>query len=216
MMAQGSKVVEALKVQDVEGSLRGEILRFEAQHRVAELVTEGCDNTLGLHGSEDLVKQKTVMKRQVSLVMPVKVWAPSGHRSEEGVVSEENVPTSREWPDESVDSGSRRSREMPTTSRSADLGDLGLTIYDKTLDYEDDQEIEEGEICDNGEQTMGKAILQVKGGRGNKERSFGVLQDSTIRTVKRNHRDKKDIRLMLVDRFRKLRTKVEQMGAWRR
>ncbi|KAJ1205954.1 hypothetical protein NDU88_001373 [Pleurodeles waltl] len=113
------------------------------------------------------------MKRRSSLVTPVEVWAPSGDRSEETVACGANNPTSREWPGEFVDSGHRRSREIPTTSRSDDLEDLGLTIYEETLDYEDDQEIVEGEICDDGEQMVGKAIQQVKGGRSNKDRGFG-------------------------------------------
>ncbi|KAJ1118088.1 hypothetical protein NDU88_006283 [Pleurodeles waltl] len=162
-------------VQVDDGSSWGESLCLEAQHKVAEIFARGCGNAQEHRGSGGLVKLKTAMERR----SPVKVQAPSGHRTEERVVSRANDPTSREWPGDSADSGHRHSSEMPTISRSADFRNLGLAIHDETLDYDDDQEMEEGEIREDGKQTVDTG-RQHKGCKNvNKERSFGVLQGST-------------------------------------
>ncbi|KAJ1164832.1 hypothetical protein NDU88_005266 [Pleurodeles waltl] len=50
---------------------------------------------------------------------------------------------------------------MPSTSRSADLRDVQFAIHDETLDYDDDQEIEEEEICDEEEGVFQVGTQQV-------------------------------------------------------
>ncbi|KAJ1173552.1 hypothetical protein NDU88_005383 [Pleurodeles waltl] len=152
----------------------------------------GCGNAPRRHGSGSLVKLKTAMERRSHLATPVKVRVPSGHPAEERVVSLVNDPTSREWPGETAVSVHMYSSEMPMTSRSADLRNSGLAIHDEILDYEDDREMEEGEIWEDGEQTVDKRRQQRGGKNVNKERSFGVLQELTSRTVHGDRTGKKD------------------------
>ncbi|KAJ1204032.1 hypothetical protein NDU88_007813 [Pleurodeles waltl] len=144
------------------------------------------------------------MERTPSLVTQVKVWTPLGHQTEERVVSRANNLTLRKWPDEFVDSGYRHRREMPATSQSADLRDLGLAVHEETLVCDDDQEIEEGEIWADEEQTVEKGIQWVKGGRSvNKEKSFGVLQELTSRMVQRDRTGERDSQITAGDSFQK-------------
>ncbi|KAJ1186427.1 hypothetical protein NDU88_003208 [Pleurodeles waltl] len=85
---------------------------------------------------------------------------------------------------------------MPTTSQSAVSKDSGLTLHDETLNYEEDQEIQKGEIWEDGEQTVDKEVQWGKGEKSvNKERSLGVLQELTFRMVQRDQTGEKDSRI---------------------
>ncbi|KAJ1178552.1 hypothetical protein NDU88_003797 [Pleurodeles waltl] len=124
---------------------------------------------------------------------PVKVWAPLRCQAEERVVSGVNDPTTRVWPGESVNSQHRRSMDMPTTSDF--LLKSVLTLHE-SLDYDDDQEREEREICEDGEEMVEKVVQQGKGGMCvNKKRSLGVLQDLPSMRVQCDWIGKKDSRV---------------------
>ncbi|KAJ1198291.1 hypothetical protein NDU88_002133 [Pleurodeles waltl] len=187
------------QVQVEEGGLHGEGSFFETQHRAADVFGKGCGNASGLHGSKDMTDQIAARKRQVTLAAPVRVRAPSGHRSEERVVPRAGNLTSREWPVESADSEHRLAMEVPSTSQSADISDVQFALADETLDYDDDQEIEEGEICGDEEGVLHVGAQQAKGMNYNKEKSIGVLQGLSSRTVQHNQTCEKDRHVAAVD-----------------
>ncbi|KAJ1199133.1 hypothetical protein NDU88_002971 [Pleurodeles waltl] len=144
-----------------------------------------------------------MMKGPASLVTPVKVWAPMGHQLVERVVFGVNDTPSRELPGESADSGHRHAIEMPSTRWSAGLSDVLFAIHDEILDYEDDQETEEGEICGEEEHVMHKGAERGKGGMNfNKERTIGVLQELTYRMVQHDLTSEKDSRVADVRSFK--------------
>ncbi|KAJ1117925.1 hypothetical protein NDU88_006121 [Pleurodeles waltl] len=176
---------------------------LESQHRAAEIIQKGCDIALGVCTPGVSAQQMTAAEKRSSFAVPVKVWAPSGHRAEERVVSGASHLTSREWAGESVYSGHRRSTENPTTSRSADLKfDNLFAIHDESLDYE--QELEGSEIWDDREHSLLNGTQKGKGGTNfNKERSVGVFQDSAPRMIQCNRICKKDSWLNAVGCFRK-------------
>ncbi|KAJ1165522.1 hypothetical protein NDU88_005949 [Pleurodeles waltl] len=83
---------------------------------------------------------------RVTVEVPARVGAPLQCRSEEKVVSGAINLTPRELPGESFDSGHRRSLDQPSTSRGTDVLDTVLSWQVELLDFEDDQDVEEGEI----------------------------------------------------------------------
>ncbi|KAJ1163655.1 hypothetical protein NDU88_004110 [Pleurodeles waltl] len=96
--------------------------------------------------------------KKSSFAVPVKARAPSDHRVEERVASGASHLTSKEWPVESLDSSHRRSIDMPMTSLGADFEFVThIPIHDENLDYEYEQELEEG--CVAGTQSEGSWML---------------------------------------------------------
>ncbi|KAJ1215204.1 hypothetical protein NDU88_002813 [Pleurodeles waltl] len=170
---------------------------LEPHHRAAELAQKGCDIVLGVCAPGVLAQQSSAVGRSSSFAVLVEVRAPSGHRAEERVASGASHLASRERLVESVDSGHRRSIEMSTTSRGADLlFDTHIPVHDESLDYEYEQELEEGEIREDSEHRFIQDTQKGKGSAiSNKVRSVGVLQVPAPRSIQCARTRKMDCRI---------------------